>query len=50
MSKKVKATCTKCGTHEGLFIVLGNGSRLPSYTIKIGQGIVCNECKEKAVA
>lgn len=50
MSKKSKAVCVKCGTHEGLFIVLQNGERLPSYTIKIGEGIVCNECKIKAVA
>ena len=52
MSKRerAKAVCVKCGTHEGLFIVLKNGERLPSYTIKIGEGIVCNECKIKAVA
>ena len=42
--------CVKCGTHEGLFITLRNGERLPSYTIKLGEGIVCNECKRKAVA
>jgi hypothetical protein len=50
MVKKIKAICTYCGTHDGLFIVLKNGERLPSYTIKIGEGIVCNECKIKAVA
>jgi hypothetical protein len=50
MSKRAKSKCVKCGTHEGLFIVLRNGERLPSYTIKIGEGIVCNECKDKAVA
>ena len=49
MSKKTKAVCIKCGTHGGLFIILGT-TRLPSYTIKIGEGIVCNECKDKAVA
>ena len=49
MSKKAKVTCIKCGTHDGLFIMLGT-TRLPSYTIKIGEGIVCNECKDKAVA
>jgi hypothetical protein len=45
MSKRAKVTCIKCGTHDGLFITLGNGNRLPSYTIKIGEGIVCNTCK-----
>jgi hypothetical protein len=45
MSKRVKAVCVKCNTHDGLFIVLGNGERLPSYTIKIGGGIICNQCK-----
>lgn len=50
VSKRVKSKCVKCGTHDGLFIVLRNGERLPSYTIKIGEGIVCNECKDKAVA
>jgi hypothetical protein len=52
MSKRerAKASCVKCGTYEGLFITLGNGERLPSYTIKIGEGIVCNACKDKAVA
>jgi hypothetical protein len=50
MAKKVKATCTHCGTHDGLFITLRNGERLPSYTIKIGAGIICNDCKDKAVA
>ena len=50
MSKRAKASCVKCGTYEGLFITLRNGERLPSYTIKIGEGIVCNECKERAVA
>jgi hypothetical protein len=49
MAKKVKATCIKCGTHDGLFIMLG-ATRLPSYTFKIGEGIICNKCKEKAVA
>jgi hypothetical protein len=48
--EKAKAVCVKCGTYEGLFIVLQNGERLPSYTIKIGEGIVCNTCKIKAVA
>lgn len=50
MSKKVKAKCVKCDTYEGLFITLRNGEKLPSYTIKIGEGIVCNECHKSAVA
>ena len=52
MSKRerAKASCVKCGTYEGLFITLRNGERLPSYTIKIGEGIICNGCKDKAVA
>ena len=48
--ERAKAVCVKCGTYEGLFIVLQNGEKLPSYTIKIGEGIVCNTCKIKAVA
>lgn len=46
MARKVKAVCVKCGTYDGLFITLRNGERLPSYTIKLGEGIVCNTCKE----
>ena len=49
MGKRERAACIKCGTYDGLFIVLRNGERLPSYTIKIGEGIVCNTCKDKAV-
>jgi len=45
--KKVKATCLKCGTHDGLFITFANGERLPSYVIEIGKGIKCMECYEK---
>ena len=45
MSKRAKAVCVKCNTHDGLFVMLRNGERLPSYTIKIGEGIVCNACK-----
>lgn len=45
--KKIKATCLDCGTHDGLFITLKNGERLPSYVLKIGEGIVCNECNSK---
>jgi len=42
---KVKPVCITCGTNENLYITLGNGEKLPSYTIAIGRGIVCNDCK-----
>lgn len=48
MGKRVKATCVECATHEGLFITLGNGERLPSYHLVIGKGIVCNSCSDKS--
>jgi len=40
----------KCGSNDALYITLRNGERLPSYILKIGQGIICNECEEKSVA
>jgi hypothetical protein len=46
MSKRAKATCLECATHEGLFITLSNGERLPSYHYVIGKGIVCNKCSD----
>ena len=46
MTKKSKPVCMECGSNEALYITLGNGKRLPSYTIKIGVGIVCNGCKK----
>jgi hypothetical protein len=45
--KKMQATCIECNTHDGLYITLGNGERLPSYHVVIGKGIVCNECSDK---
>jgi hypothetical protein len=45
MAKNSKPVCMECGSNEALYVTLGNGSRLPSYTIKIGIGIVCNGCK-----
>lgn len=48
MVKKVKPACIECGTNDGLYITLGNGERLPSYTLVIGRGIVCNDCKDKS--
>lgn len=50
MAKKNKPTCTQCGSNEALYITLANGERLPSYVMKIGQGIFCNPCNEKAMA
>ena len=48
MSKrvKVKPVCIECATHDGLYITLGNGERLPSYHLVIGKGIVCNSCSD----
>ena len=50
MSKRVKAkpVCIECATHDGLYITLGNGERLPSYHLVIGKGIVCNSCSDKS--
>jgi hypothetical protein len=45
MAKKSKPICMECGSNDALYVTLGNGNRLPSYTIKIGIGIVCNGCK-----
>jgi hypothetical protein len=46
MTKKSKPVCMECNSNEALYITLSNGKRLPSYTIKIGVGIVCNGCKK----
>jgi hypothetical protein len=45
MAKKIKPVCIDCGSNDALYVTLGNGEKLPSYTIKIGSGIVCNGCK-----
>ena len=50
MAKKIKPICMECGSNEALYITLRNGERLPSYTMKIGIGIICNGCKAKEVA
>ena len=47
MSKRAKAKCMECDSNDALYVTLKNGERLPSYTIKIGIGIVCNACKDK---
>ena len=46
MGKKKQAVCVECNTHEGLYVTLANGERLPSYRIVIGVGIKCNECAD----
>lgn len=45
MAKKIKPICMECGSNDALYVTLDNGNRLPSYTIKIGIGIICNGCK-----
>ena len=45
MARKNKPVCMECGSNDALYVTLRNGERLPSYTIKIGVGIVCNGCK-----
>ena len=44
---KSKPVCVSCGSNDALFITLRNGERLPSYVMKIGQGIWCNGCNDK---
>ena len=46
MAKKI-ATCKGCGSSEALYVTLGNGEKLPSYVMKIGEGIYCHECASK---
>lgn len=47
MAKKKLATCKGCGSSEALYVTLGNGNKLPSYVMKIGEGIFCYECASK---
>ena len=42
--KKAVAACKGCGSSDALYVQLGNGERLPSYVMKIGDGIYCNTC------
>ena len=42
--RKAAATCKGCGSSEALYVTLGNGERLPSYVMRIGDGIYCNPC------
>jgi hypothetical protein len=47
MTKKI-ATCKGCGSSEALYVTLGNGEKLPSYVMKIGEGIYCHPCSGEA--
>ena len=42
--KKAIAVCKECGSNDALYVTLGNGERLPSYVMRIGDGIYCNDC------
>ena len=42
--KKLQAACKGCGSSDALYIQLRNGERLPSYVMRIGDGIYCNAC------
>jgi len=42
--KKVAVACKGCGSNEALYVSLHNGERLPSYVMRIGDGIYCNAC------
>jgi len=44
--KKNIPVCVNCGSNEALYITLKNGERLPSYVMKIGEGIWCNPCNK----
>jgi hypothetical protein len=43
MTKK-RATCKACGSSDALYVELRNGEKLPSYVMRIGDGIYCNPC------
>ena len=45
MAKKNQPVCMECGSNDALYVTLRNGEKLPSYTMTIGIGIVCNGCK-----
>lgn len=44
---KIAVTCKGCGSSEALYIQLRNGEKLPSYVMRIGEGIYCNACAGK---
>jgi hypothetical protein len=45
--KKQLPVCAGCNSNEKLYVYLPNGERLPSYVMKIGEGIFCNECAKE---
>lgn len=46
MAKKIQAKCKACGSSDALYVFLSNGEKLPSYVMRIGDGIYCNACAE----
>jgi hypothetical protein len=46
MTKKTLPKCVKCGSNDSLYVTLSNGTKLPSYVMRIGAGIWCNECDQ----
>ena len=44
--KKIQV-CKECGSSDALYVTLGNGEKLPSYVMRIGDGIYCNDCAAK---
>jgi hypothetical protein len=42
--KKAVAVCKGCGSNDALYVQLKNGEKLPSYVMRIGEGIYCNPC------
>jgi hypothetical protein len=45
--KKSVATCKACESSNALYIHLTNGSKIPNYVMRIGEGIYCKPCAEK---
>lgn len=47
--KKVQIVCADCGSESALYIDLGGGKRLPSYSVEVATGkITCPPCSKKA--
>jgi hypothetical protein len=42
--KRAAIACKGCGSSDALYVQLHNGERLPSYVMRIGEGIYCNAC------
>lgn len=42
--KRAVAACKACGSSDALYVELRNGEKLPSYVMRIGDGIYCNPC------